>query len=162
MIGFKKINFGEWWNWWEEHISPNIESAKLAYDNIKLPARATTGSAGYDFFCPIPVNIKETYTLIPTGIKFVTDENNVALLLMPKSGLGFKYSTFLSNTVGLIDSDYQYSNNDGHIMIKIKSDELIYIPAGKALIQGIIIPYYTTSDDTTTGIRNGGFGSTGA
>ena len=37
----------------------------------------------------------------------------------PRSGLGFKYRLQLNNTVGIIDSDYFYSDNEGHIFSKI-------------------------------------------
>ena len=40
----------------------------------------------------------------------------------PRSGLGFKYRLQLNNTVGIIDSDYFYSDNEGHIFSKITND----------------------------------------
>ena len=40
----------------------------------------------------------------------------------PRSGLGFKYRLQLNNTVGIIDSDYYYSDNEGHIFAKITND----------------------------------------
>lgn len=40
------------------------------YSNIRLPERATKGSAGYDFFLPIDFVIKPGETVkIPTGIR---------------------------------------------------------------------------------------------
>ena len=44
------------------------------------------------------------------------------LKIYPRSGLGFKYRLQLNNTVGIIDSDYFYSDNEGHIFIKITND----------------------------------------
>ena len=43
---------------------------KNVYDSIKLPKRATMGSAGYDFFVPIDLDIVPNPTVkVPTGIR---------------------------------------------------------------------------------------------
>ena len=145
-----------------------------AYDTISLPVRATSGSAGYDFVSPIDfmLNPGESIT-IPTGIRVKIDEGWF-LGIFPKSSLGFKFRVQLDNTVGVIDSDYYYSDNQGHIMVKITNDSKTsritnnnntYNPAiinrGKAFVQGIFIPFGVTYDDQADGVRNGGFGSTG-
>lgn len=85
---------------------------------------------------------------------------------MPRSGLGFKYRLQLNNTMGVIDSDYYDSDNEGHIFAKITNDsnegKTIEIKAGDGFMQGIFIPFGITYTDDEGGIRNGGFGSTGA
>ena len=89
------------------------------YETIKLPKRATTGSAGYDFFTHIPFSLEPNHTIkIPTGIRCIM-ENDWVLKLYPRSGLGFKYRLQLDNVVGIVDADYYYSDNEGHIFIKI-------------------------------------------
>ena len=40
----------------------------------------------------------------------------------PRSGLGFKFRLQLNNTVGIIDSDYFFSDNEGHIFAKLTND----------------------------------------
>ena len=88
------------------------------YEGIKLPVRATSGSAGYDFFAPFDFILAPSQTIkIPTGIRCEIDEGWV-LKIYPRSGLGFKFRLQLNNTVGIIDSDYFYSDNEGHIFIK--------------------------------------------
>lgn len=86
------------------------------------------------------------------------------LAIYPRSGLGFKYRMQLDNTVGIADSDYSGSDNEGHIFVKItndgREDKTIHINKGEAFAQGIITQYFVTIDDETNGIRNGGFGST--
>ena len=87
------------------------------------------------------------------------------LTCYPRSGLGFKYGVSLANTVGIIDSDYYYADNEGHIWVKlvnqsIISEECIVIPKGTAFMQGIFLPYGVTEDDNVTEQRTGGFGST--
>lgn len=140
------------------------DQATQVYQNLKLPCRATTGSAGYDFFCPIDITLKPNETIkIPTGIRVEIDEGWV-LKLYPRSGLGFKYRLQMNNTVGIIDSDYFYSDNEGHIFAKITNDsnenKTVLLKAGEGFMQGIFIEYGITVDDSTTEIRNGGFGST--
>ena len=84
----------------------------------------------------------------------------------PRSGLGFKYRLQLNNTVGIIDSDYFYSDNEGHIFSKITNDsnenKTLTNPADTGFMQGIFVEYGITVDDDATEIRNGGFGSTTA
>lgn len=137
---------------------------KEIYDSIKLPKRATTGSAGYDFFTPIQIDLKPNETIkIPTGIRVQIDDGWV-LKCYPRSGLGFKYRLQLNNTVGIIDSDYSYSDNEGHIFAKITNrtneSKSVRINAGEGFMQGIFVQYGITVDDEVTDIRNGGFGST--
>ena len=134
------------------------------YEEIKLPKRATKGSAGYDFYSPVTLTIKPGETVkIPTGIRVQMDEEWV-LKCYPRSGLGFKFRMQLNNTVGIIDSDYFYSDNEGHIFSKITNDtnegKTIEIAAGTGFMQGIFVEYGITVDDDATEIRNGGFGST--
>ena len=82
----------------------------------------------------------------------------------PRSGLGFKYRLQLNNTVGIIDSDYFYSDNEGHIFAKITNDtnegKVVELQAGTGFMQGIFVEYGITLDDEVTAVRNGGFGST--
>lgn len=134
------------------------------YDSIKLPQRATSGSAGYDFYTPIDLNIVPNTTVkIPTGIRCKMKRNYV-LQIYPRSSLGFKYRCQLDNTVGIIDSDYYESDNEGHIFIKITNDTLenktIELKSGDAFAQGILNKYYLAKEDKVHTKRNGGFGST--
>ena len=134
------------------------------YQEIKLPRRATAGSAGYDFFAPVDVTLKPGETIkIPTGIR-VEMEQEWVLKCYPRSGLGFKYRLQLNNTVGIIDSDYFYSDNEGHMFAKITNDsneeKTVEIKKGDGFMQGIFVEYGITVDDDVTDVRNGGFGST--
>lgn len=134
------------------------------YDNIKLPKRATVGSGGYDFFAPFKIQIEPGKTIkMPTGIRVKIDDGWV-LQCYPRSGLGFKHRMQLDNTVGIIDSDYYNSDNEGHIMAKFTNDgrenKTIEVEQGKGYMQGIFVQFGITKDDNADGIRNGGFGST--
>lgn len=134
------------------------------YDGIKLPKRATKGSAGYDFYAPFDIMLKPGETIeIPTGIRSSMEDGWV-LKIYPRSGLGFKYRLQLNNTVGIIDSDYYFSDNEGHIMIKITNDsnegKTVEVKKGDGFAQGIFVEYGITFDDDVSEERNGGFGST--
>lgn len=134
------------------------------YESIELPARATKGSAGYDFHAPFAFSLSPGSTIrIPTGIRVKINDGWV-LKLYPRSGLGFKYRLQLNNTVGIIDSDYFESDNEGHILAKITNDsnegKTLEIGAGSGFMQGIFVEYGITFDDEAEGKRNGGFGST--
>ena len=134
------------------------------YAEIPLPRRATRGSAGYDFFAPFSFSLAPGATIkIPTGIRVRMDEGWV-LKLYPRSGLGFKYRLQMDNTVGIIDSDYFDSDNQGHIFIKMTNDsnqgKTVELAQGTGFAQGIFREYGITVDDEAEGERNGGFGST--
>lgn len=134
------------------------------YEDIRLPERATRGSAGYDFYTPCPLRLEPGETVkVPTGIRAEMEEGWV-LLIFPRSGLGFKYRLQMDNTVGVIDSDYFYSDNEGHIFVKITNDSrsgrVLELPAGVGFAQGIFMEFGITVDDRAKGIRNGGLGST--
>ena len=148
----------------EEYPKYTEEQIKEMYEALKLPKRATTGSAGYDFYAPVDVTMKPGEIVkIPTGIRVEMEEGWV-LKCYPRSGLGFKFRLQLNNTVGIIDSDYFFSDNEGHIFMKITNDsnegKTVEIPAGTGFAQGIFMQYGITEDDDAEGIRNGGFGST--
>ncbi len=138
--------------------------AATVHEEIKLPQRATSGSAGYDFYAPEDFELAPGESIkIPTGIRVRIDEGWV-LKIYPRSGLGFKFRLQLDNTVGIIDSDYYYSDNEGHIFIKVtndsKADKTVSVKKGEGFAQGIFLEYGITEDDDAQGVRNGGFGST--
>jgi dUTP pyrophosphatase len=145
---------------------PDMTSDEIqeVYGQIQLPRRATVGSAGYDFFTPIKIDLEPDETfLVPTGIRVAID-NGWVLKCYPRSGMGFKYRMQLNNTVGIIDSDYFNSDNEGHILAKITNDsnegKKINIPVGQGFIQGVFVEYGITHDDNVDDVRVGGFGST--
>lgn len=132
------------------------------YEDIILPKRATTGSAGYDFFAPFTFTLSPNETIkVPTGVRVRIDEGWV-LKIYPRSSLGFKYRLRLDNTVGIIDSDYFNADNEGHIFIKITNlgDSKLTVEKGKGFAQGIFVEYGITYDDECETLRTGGIGST--
>lgn len=164
---FRKVSLeqfkNDWYNTFKNYIFDEGTTEDI-YKSIKAPVRATKGSAGYDFFTPISISLRPNDTIkLPTGI-CVNIIDGWVLKCYPRSGLGFKYRLQLDNTVGIIDSDYYNSDNEGHIFAKITNDsnenKVITLNAGDGFMQGIFVEYGITYDDEADGIRNGGFGST--
>ncbi len=162
---FHKVSYEQFRESFLEAFEPLDErDIREIYDGIKLPRRATAGSAGYDFFTPFPIVLRPGSTIkIPTGIR-VEMQDNWVLKCYPRSSLGFKYRLQLNNTVGIIDSDYFYAENEGHILAKLMNDsnerKVLELESGRGFMQGIFVEYGITMDDNVTEARNGGLGST--
>ncbi len=162
---FQKVSYEQFEKDWHDTFeSFPMQRIQEIYDSIKLPKRATSGSAGYDFYTPASFTLAPNETIkIPTGIRVRINDGWV-LSCYPRSGLGFKYRMQLNNTVGIIDSDYYFSENEGHIMIKFTNASntglTIELTEGTAFAQGIFTEYGITVDDEASAVRNGGFGST--
>lgn len=140
------------------------DAVEKVYKSIRLPERATVGSAGYDFLAPFQFSLEPGETItVPTGIRCKM-ETGFVLMVFPRSGHGFKCRAQLDNTVGIIDQDYYCSDNEGHIMLKITNDghegKILSVNAGDGFAQGIFLPFGTIVNDHASGIRNGGMGST--
>ena len=154
---FEKISYKQW-----------IKDSGMAIElieNMRMPQRSTELSAGYDFYSAFDFTIPAMGSIvIPTGLRFLFTNPQFFLALYPRSGLGFKHRISLSNTVGIIDADYYYSDNEGHIMVKLfnPNDYDVNIEKGMAYCQGIFQLYGITCDDDIyeKSVRNGGFGST--
>ena len=125
------------------------------------PQTATDGSAGLDLFVN---NISNDQLTLGTGVHVEIPEGFVGLVL-PRSSWGLK-GFQLSNTCGVIDSDYRgeiklardIHPTKGHLRIKV----------GDRVAQMIVVPCMTVayevpqlSDLTSTERGDGGFGSTG-
>lgn len=168
VIKFEKVSFDEFKRACIqanplEMVTMTDSHLKKIYDAIPLPKRGTAGSAGYDFCTPFAIELDAArpIMLIPTGIRVVLPKNKF-LLLVPRSGIGFKTGMTLANTAGVIDSDYMNSDNEGHIMAKLVRgfSDLSLFPRER-FMQGIILDYYVTDDDVVKTARKGGMGSTG-
>ena len=148
------------------NLYPSVKEKEIReiYNKIMLPKRATQGSAGYDFYTPVMITLKPHESIqIPTGIR-VKIEPGWLLQIYTKSSHGIKYRLQLDNTVGIIDSDYFFAKNEGHILVSISNNsneqKTLKIFPNKAFCQGIFMEYGITIDDETNEKRIGGFGST--
>lgn len=102
MTKFLKVSLDQY----SKSINADFTDSSLTdeLDAIKMPKRATRRSAGYDFFSPFSFSLEPNESIkIPTGIKVHLGIREF-LMLVPRSGLGFKYQVCLANTVGIIDA----------------------------------------------------------
>lgn len=162
---FEKVSKDNFIKAWQTAFNTEENLTSTIYEELRLPKRATSGSAGYDIFAPSDFIIEAGKSItIPTGIRVKIDEGWV-FKIYPRSGLGFKFRLQLNNTVGIIDSDYYYSDNEGHMFCKLTNDsregKTVELLKASAFAQGIFVEYGITYDDDTKEKRNGGFGSTG-
>lgn len=141
--------------------------AKEAYDKIKLPERKTKYSAGYDICSPIDISIPSGQRrVIPTGIKVVFEEDEMDtwhLQMYVRSSVGIKQGVVLTNGTGIIDPDYQFSHNDGDMMLALMNTgpETVKYKSGDRICQAVFCLHGRTENDTAQGRRTGGVGSTG-
>lgn len=189
---FEKVSFMQWTEAMA-NSGMEDDTIEEIYSNIIIPKRGTVGSAGYDFYCPFKIEVKpEQKYIVPTGIKcdmsninFGKGEHEIegsaehglritenfdyipqacALLMYPRSSLGFKFGMKMMNTVPVIDADY-YDNqdNEGHIFVAFKADRNFTIMPGDKFCQGILTTVGIFNDEEIpTATRMGGIGSTGA
>ena len=143
-----------------------IEIKKLD-PKVILPAYETAGAAAVDLRANINKAIKldlgET-ALIPTGIAININDDKVAAVILPRSGLGHNYGIKLGNSVGLIDSDYQGElkvsiKNTGNGLYKISPQDRIAQMLFVPVIRAEFVEVDEFSSSTERG--EGGFGSTG-
>lgn len=168
---FEIVSFAEFYDAMKEEFYKDSEKSEeeleeifsILYVDLDLPVRATAGSAGYDFKSPVSFTLHPGQSIkVPTGVCARIDKG-WWLSCLPRSSLGFKYHVALANTVGVVDSDYYYGENEGHIFLKLtnRGEVPVQIAAGDRFAQGVFLPYGITYDDDVKTVRKGGMGSTG-
>lgn len=124
---FKKVSYEQYLkDWIRLYGEPSDENVvKCIWNKILLPTRSTEKSAGHDFYLPFGFQLDRGQSIvIPTGISCTCDDD-IVLLIFPRSSLGFNYRVSMANTIPVIDADYCESDNEGHIMIKIVYDGIL-------------------------------------
>ena len=135
---------------------------RLQEDAI-LPTRAHDTDAGLDLASNIDatVGVRSRVT-IGTGIAIALPAGTAGLIY-PRSGLASRYGLSLSNSVGVIDSDYR-----GEVMLTVinHGTRPFTIHQGMRVAQMIITPYYApelveVDDLDNTARGSNGLGSSG-
>lgn len=134
--------------------------------DIPLPRFATEGAAAMDLYACIeaPVVIAPLErAVIPSGIAIALPGNDYVALLFSRSGMGIKSGVCLSNSVGVIDSDYR-----GEIGVGLlnTSDTPYTVQPGDRIAQLMVTPVVRPTVEVVdelpaTDRGAGGFGSTG-
>lgn len=135
-----------------------------------LPQKATSGAAAIDLRAAIdaPLPIDRVAQLVPTGLAIHPLRQDVAALILPRSGLGHKQGLVLGNGTGLIDADYQ-----GPLMVSLVSrsgDENpdTWIQPGDRIAQLVFVPvlapHFRVVEEFSAATErgSGGFGHTGS
>lgn len=135
-------------------------------NEVPLPHYATDGSAGLDMRACIDEEIlvrPGATVLVPTGIAMHIGDNNLAAVLLPRSGLGHKHGLVLGNLTGLIDSDYQ-----GQIFISCwnRSDKEYAVQPGERIAQLVFVAveqvaFSVVEEFDLSDRGEGGFGHSG-
>lgn len=131
--------------------------------DIQLPTRGSKTSAGYDFYLPHDIIIEPNQkVLVWSDVKAHMGRCEV-LMMYVRSSIGIKKGLMLSNTTGVIDSDY-YSNesNDGNIGIALYnySNLPVELKKGERICQGVFVNFLEADNGNTDQKRGGGIGST--
>ena len=73
---FEKVSFEQYKKDYFDTFN-TLENVEEIYNDIKLPKRATKGSAGYDYFAPFDIVLKPNETIkVPTGIRVYMEEES--------------------------------------------------------------------------------------
>ena len=165
---FEKIGFREFTkDLLDQGYEVGINEMLQAYDSIKMPERQTEGSAGYDFRTPLEFKIEPGESVIvPTGIRAVFNDDEIGtwcLQLFVRSSVGHKDGVVISHGTGIIDSDYQFAQNSGDILMALRnvSDRQAWFKRGARICQGVFLIHGIAENDAAAGKREGGMGSTG-
>lgn len=136
------------------------------YQQWMLPTYATSESAGLDLRACIETDVildpKDSF-LCPTGFAVDLNDENLAMFIIPKSGLGHKKGIVLGNGVGLLDSDY---HNEVFVSVWNRSNETYRIQRGDFVAQAYFAPVVRVNFEVVDEFKRvvdrvGGFGSTG-
>lgn len=128
-------------------------------EDVVLPTRSTTGSAGYDFTASEDVTIPVgQMRLVNTGVAAHMQDDEV-LELFVRSSLAFKHQVTLQNSVGIIDLDF-WPRPIG-VLLRNEGEKPFVVKKGDRIAQGLFKNYLKTVNDHVEAKRNGGFGSTG-
>lgn len=166
---FEKVNFEAFKNDMMTYRPMNYMEGHIeeAYDNIVIPVRKTKYSAGYDICTPIDIVLPSGQRrVVPTGIKAVFDPEEMDtwhLQMYVRSSVGIKKGVVLTNGTGIIDPDYQFSDNDGDMLLALwnTTDNVVVFNCGERICQCVFAIHGRTSNDSAAGKRTGGVGSTG-
>jgi len=149
----------------------NIQVYKLPHaQDLPLPSRATSHSAGMDLMAALPVDMSLVLLpgdrhLVPTGLVMAIPEGFEAQI-RPRSGLAFKAGVTVLNAPGTIDSDYRNEVmillvNHGHAPFEIRRGDRIaqILIAQVPECSWVTVANSEDLGDTDRGL--GGYGSTG-
>ena len=123
-----------------------------------MPQHQTIDSAGADLISVSDIVISPGETVaIPTG-SYVPDNipKNIFLGLYIRSSIAYKETVFLSNSVGVIDRDYE---DEIKVLFTNYGEKSVSINKGQRIAQLVAQPHYNCFP-VKSNRRKGGLGST--
>ena len=146
---------------------PTVHLKRLS-DAAKLPARATSGSFGYDLSIVQEETVGPRDTrVLSCGFQLATDlphdaAGGLAMMILPRSSLALTFGLILPNAPGLVDADYAKPIG---ILVHNLRDEPVTVPAGTRIAQAVFVrlefPALSEAEREDPSRTRGGFGSTG-
>lgn len=138
-----------------------IQVQRLGDHTLPLPARATSGSAGFDLRARTAGVIRPgEQAPVPTGFAWAIPEGWCGLL-WPRSGLAVR--SRIDRRAGLVDADYR---EELVAVLTNEGDEPFTFAPGDRIAQMAVVPFYAACTEETAQLppapsRLGGFGTTG-
>lgn len=151
---------------------------RLFREGAQVPSHADDGSAGYDVYAWLDIeDISYGVTIAPHETRVIKTGINLRIprgwqiLVLPRSGMAFKYDITVVNSPGLIDSSFDGDFQDFELKVGLKNhgEDNFIVKNCDRIAQILLIPAYymkfnvVTTDNINrpTKSRTGGFGSTG-
>ena len=130
----------------------------------QIPEYKTPGAVAFDIAIVEDVTIEPRSMIVARTGLIMNVPDDHALILASRSSNPMKKGIDLSNSIGIIDSDYCGPNDEVHLVISNLTDNPIELKAGDRVAQGLLTPItrpeFKEVDEMTAPDR-GGFGTTG-
>lgn len=139
---------------------------KKLHPDAQQPKQATTGAAGFDLVCT-DAKIVGNQVIVSTGLATAFPPGYV-LKVFGRSGLAFKHDIFLTNGVGIIDSDYRGEiklsfSSTTHTPLSMRNHLQVGERVAQCILEKLPDVEWVNMDELPASVRGeGGFGSTGS
>lgn len=136
---------------------------KKLHPGFQLPVRGSEAAGGIDIFMPSAGQVTQTPVPFPLGFAAAVPQGHIGLIL-PRSSVGAKKGLEVTNTTGVIDSDYR---GEWIAYLNLKPGfEPLNFTQDERLLQIVVVPVVDlvpqlVDELSNTARGDGGFGSTG-
>lgn len=135
---------------------------RALHSNFIIPEKKSDKAGAFDIYMPEAGSACGSKAFFGLGFSAAVPEGHVALIL-PRSGIGTKFSLELNNTCGVIDSDYR---GEWMACLRIKDGSTFEWSKGDRLLQFMVVPIANVELEMVDELNEtdrgtGGFGSTG-
>lgn len=146
---FEKVSFDEFYRkmiiFYRENLYYLYDDSiiKKMYEEIKLPSKTIGENYIYDFYIPIDIKLRPSEIIeVPMGIHAKIEDDWV-LAMFIKDSFNCEDKLQLNKAALIINSSYQSSNNENHIIMPIINDlkpsKNLWISKNDKFVKGIFI-----------------------